>query len=703
MITRRLIFVCSAILFFGVYARFNSSIGKAESGVLSVESTRLELSAVDSSPVPSVDATTTALRVLSWNIQFGRGTDDITNYDRLANWIANLNPDLIGLCEIPPGDAVNLVSLLTQKTGQLWFTHFVPKYPGCNEGNLILSRYPIIAVNFLFLSTSRSVAEATISVGGTNVSFFATHLDDAASSNRVAEVDQLKQWAANFSEPRIFTGDFNAGPDTPEALSMTQAYSDSWNDMVNLGTATAYADNPVGLQTRTRRGRIDYVFSSRGSSTLVPRRSKIPDTRDLNNTNVVITLGTLDDKGVRPSDHNPMTTDFDVTTASNPTPTPTPAPIPTPTPTPTPVSGTPATVQFSTSSYAVAENSIATITVTRSGDLSGTTSVSYTTADISAQQLGDYILAAGRLTFAPGENQKSFVVLIVDDGYSEATETFSVTLGSPSAGAVVGSIGTASVSISDNDATSSTISPLNNATFFVQQHYMDFLNRKADDAGLNFWSNQILLCGGDIQCLEVKRINVSAAFFLSIEFQHTAFLACLANKAAFGGFPSYALFIRDSQALRNNYIFGQPGASAQLETNKQLYFDDFVSRSTFHSRFDGMSNDQYVDALIASTKLTLAALERQSLIDGLNGGTQTRATVLRKFAEDLVFGAREFNSVFVLTEYFGYLRRDADPVGFDFWLGKLNSFNGNFVKADMVKAFILSAEYSQRFGPVPLQ
>jgi hypothetical protein len=50
-------------------------------------------------------------------------------------------------------------------------------------------------------------------------------------------------------------------------------------------------------------------------------------------------------------------------------------------------------------------------------------------------------------------------------------------------------------------------------------------------------------------------------------------------------------------------------------------------------------------------------------------------------------------------EYFGYLRRDWDTSGFNFWLNKLNAFNGSFVDAEMVKAFLLSSEYRQRFGP----
>jgi uncharacterized protein (DUF2225 family) len=57
------------------------------------------------------------------------------------------------------------------------------------------------------------------------------------------------------------------------------------------------------------------------------------------------------------------------------------------------------------------------------------------------------------------------------------------------------------------------------------------------------------------------------------------------------------------------------------------------------------------------------------------------------------------NETFVMMEYFGYLRRDADESGFRFWLNKLNQFGGNFEQAEMVKAFINSGEYRDRFRP----
>jgi len=82
-----------------------------------------------------------------------------------------------------------------------------------------------------------------------------------------------------------------------------------------------------------------------------------------------------------------------------------------------------------------------------------------------------------------------------------------------------------------------------------------------------------------------------------------------------------------------------------------------------------------------------------------------RARALRQVAENSTFAGQESNRAFVLMEYFGYLRRnpndlpDTDYGGYDFWLTKLNQFNGNFQKAEMVKAFISSIEYRKRFGP----
>ncbi len=279
----------------------------------------------------------TRLRVLSWNVAFGKGTDNVENFDRTATWLARMNPDVIGLCEMPREKIATLITLLSQKTGRTWHSHFVPKYSSTSEGNLILSTYSFSATNSRFLSYQRSIAQVTINVGGKNVNFFATHLDHTSSALRLTQAQELVSWVSGFSAPRIVVGDMNAGNDTPEILRLLSAYRDSWVDALNQGTARAYPDNAVWLNTRTRRWRIDFILYAGGADSLITRGSNIPDTRDLSNTNVATRLGTPDDKGVRPSDHNLVVTDFEVVSgATSPTPTPTPTPTPKPTATPTP-------------------------------------------------------------------------------------------------------------------------------------------------------------------------------------------------------------------------------------------------------------------------------------------------------------------------------------------------------------------------------
>ena len=92
------------------------------------------------------------------------------------------------------------------------------------------------------------------------------------------------------------------------------------------------------------------------------------------------------------------------------------------------------------------------------------------------------------------------------------------------------------------------------------------------------------------------------------------------------------------------------------------------------------------------------------MVNDLRDNVKTRAQVLRAVAEDADLSRAELNRAFVLMQYFGYLRRDpdaapdADFTGYDFWLGKLNDFGGNYIRAEMVKAFIDSVEYRNRFG-----
>ena len=235
--------------------------------------------------------------------------------------------------------------------------------------------------------------------------------------------------------------------------------------------------------------------------------------------------------------------------------------------------------------------------------------------------------------------------------------------------------------------------------YFVRQNYLDFLGREPDESGFNFWSDQILGCGNDAGCAERKRVNVSAAYFLSIEFQQTGGLVDGLYRASYGVRPGFAEFMPDTRAVARDVVVGRAGWAQQLEANKQAFIDGWVQRPAFQSAYGGLTNEGYVDTLISHTGVSFSQAERDTLVSGLNGGTSTRANALRQIAENNQFVNAKRNETFVMMEYFGYLRRDPDESGYQFWLAKLNQFNGNFEQAEMVRAFIVSGEYRARFGP----
>ena len=383
-------------------------------------------------------------------------------------------------------------------------------------------------------------------------------------------------------------------------------------------------------------------------------------------------------------------------------------------------------VQFSSSNYSIVEACTAiTITVNRVGDTSGAASVDYFTSDVTASERRDYITAIGTLRFAASETSKSFVVLINDDSFVEGNETFNVNLRNP-AGATLGAPAVATVTIIDNASEPST-NVIDDPSDDVCQHYHDFLNRTPDADGLAFWINQITSCGSDPVCIDLKRINVSAAYFLSIEFQQTGYLVERMYKAAYGdasgtstigGAHQLAVpivrfneFLPDTQEIGLGVIVGQPGFETVLENNKQAFALEFVQRSRFTTALPtSLTPAQFVNQLFANAGVTPSASDRNAALAEFGSATNTievaaRARALRDVAENSSLNSQEFNRAFVLMQYIGYLRRnpndapDGDHTGYDFWLTKLNAFNGNFVSAEMVKAFITSSEYRQRFGP----
>lgn len=227
---------------------------------------------------------------------------------------------------------------------------------------------------------------------------------------------------------------------------------------------------------------------------------------------------------------------------------------------------------------------------------------------------------------------------------------------------------------------------------FVRQHYLDFLGREPDQGGLDYWTSQITRCGEDERCVNEQRINVSAAFFVEAEFQQIGSFIIRLYRATLGRRPTFAEF----QADRNRL------SVSNLEASRAAYLEDFLRRSEFTDKYQtSMSGTQFVDALIKTVKEATGAdlsSRRSELINDFNANG-SRARVVRLVLDDSRLVSAEYNGAFVLAQYFGYLRRDPEEGGFQFWLNVLNNREPNNYRG-MVCSFITSAEYQQRFGSV---
>jgi hypothetical protein len=171
------------------------------------------------------------------------------------------------------------------------------------------------------------------------------------------------------------------------------------------------------------------------------------------------------------------------------------------------------------------------------------------------------------------------------------------------------------------------------------------------------------------------------------------------------GLVRYLEFLKDTQSVGRDVVVGTAGWEAKLDANKTAYAEEFVERPEFVTLYPvSQTPAQFVDALYAHAGIVPTSSERQASIDEFNNFNGARGRVLRRLGENQALAQREFNRAFVLMQYFGYLRRNPDDApdndlsGYNFWLAKLNQFNGNFVNAEMVKAFILSSEYRRRFA-----
>lgn len=363
-----------------------------------------------------------------------------------------------------------------------------------------------------------------------------------------------------------------------------------------------------------------------------------------------------------------------------------------------------ATLQLSNGSFSVNESAgEATLTVTRVGDLSRAATIQFATTDTAglqsctvangkASERCDYGTAIGTVRFAIGETTRTFTLPIVGDALVEGNETFTVNLSGPT-GATLGATTLATITIVDDDLSPATQNPIDGVNFFVTQQYIDFLGRLPDSIGFANWVATLGGCPdggfGEFANPDCDRVHVSAGFFLSEEFRGRGYFAYKFYEVGFDRRPTYAEFIPDMVQV------GGPQSPASEVLSKAAYTDAFVQRQEFKSRYAALSNSAYVDALEVNAEVVLA--NRAALVDALNTNQKTRAQVLREVVELQSVTDKFFIRAFVAMQYFGYLRRDPDTIGYDNWITTLTADPSNF--RHMIFGFIFSDEYRHRFGP----
>jgi uncharacterized repeat protein (TIGR01451 family) len=387
-------------------------------------------------------------------------------------------------------------------------------------------------------------------------------------------------------------------------------------------------------------------------------------------------------------------------------------------------------IKFSNTQYAVGEGvGQATITITRAGDNSAPATAQFLTIDDpaavrcddtvnnhgAAYARCDYATTVSTITFAPGVTQMTISVPVIDDAHAEGNETVQLQLFNGQ-GAAISFPSSATITIQDNDpaATPASANPVvsSDFSFFVRQQYLDFFGREPDPAGFAAWKGTLDNCPDPFNASRTSvsancdRVSVSTKFFRSQEFELKGGYVFNFYRVALGRLPRYAEIIPDMASLTATN-------DAEFFDKKAAFTRNFVQRQEFRNAYDGLSNQQFVDALMnrygvqqittpdpstpdnPSVKSTLT---RTELVNRLNGAgpSLTRTQVLRAIADSNEVRAAEANTSFVAMQYFGYLRRDPDEGGFADWLRTINDNPADI--RSMVNGFMNSVEYRLRFG-----
>ena len=208
----------------------------------------------------SADAPIITVRVVTYNIHHGQGTDGIFDLARIAGLIVRTQPDLVALQEVDErtdrSAGVNQLEVLAQSTGMHAAYGKTMDYGGGEYGVAVLSRWPLLSTDNEPLPSSpdrepRTTLTVRVRAGdaGPMIQFTCTHFDQGRDpQDRQAQAEAVNRQQARADVPAILAGDMNARPTTDVMHTLEQQWT----------TAVPADDQTIGSPLRSFGS--DYVL-----------------------------------------------------------------------------------------------------------------------------------------------------------------------------------------------------------------------------------------------------------------------------------------------------------------------------------------------------------------------------------------------------------------------------------------------------------
>lgn len=211
------------------------------------------------------------LRVMSFNIHHGEGTDGTLDLSRIADVIRDSDAEVVGLQEVDRhwsdrSDFVDQASWLARELNMhvafganLDRDPLEPGEPRRQYGNAILTRWPVLERDNTYLPRfdgheQRGLLRARIAVRGVPVQVYSTHLQHNDAEERLAQVRAIRSIIGAPEDSVLLLGDLNATPQAPEVETFIDGLVDVWAAAGTGDGATYTSADPTK--------RIDYVLTS---------------------------------------------------------------------------------------------------------------------------------------------------------------------------------------------------------------------------------------------------------------------------------------------------------------------------------------------------------------------------------------------------------------------------------------------------------